>query len=119
MDCSPLVETREDGSRHLDLAIEGITCAACIGDIERGLASLPGLDRARLNYTNRRLATEWRAADFAPAAIVARLTELGYKAHPFEASREEARDEADKGSIRMETLGAGESNASGAYREAV
>ena len=50
---------------------------------------------ARLNYTDRRLAAEWRAADFAPAAIVARLTELGYKAHPFEASREEARDEAE------------------------
>jgi hypothetical protein len=32
---------------------------------------------------------------------------------------EDARHEADKGSIRMETLGAGESNASGAYREAV
>ena len=95
IDYSALVETREDGSHRLELAVEGITCAACIGDIERGLASLPGLDRARLNYTNRRLATEWRAADFAPAAIVARLTELGYKAHPFEASREEARDEAE------------------------
>jgi hypothetical protein len=30
-----------------------------------------------------------------------------------------AREEADKGSVRMEVLGVGESNASGAYREAV
>ncbi|MCP8936987.1 heavy metal translocating P-type ATPase [Alsobacter sp. SYSU M60028] len=95
IDYSALVETRPDGSRRLELAVEGITCAACIGDIERGLATVPGLDRARLNYTNRRLAADWTAPQFDPGAIVARLAELGYKAHPFEASREEARDEAE------------------------
>lgn len=54
IDYSALVETTPDGERRLELAIEGITCAACIGDIERGLAVVPGLDRARLNYTDRK-----------------------------------------------------------------
>jgi len=90
IDFSSLVTVAPDGTHHLDLAVEGITCAACIGDIERGLAKLPGLDRARLNYTNRRLGVDWTAPGFDPAAVVARLAELGYRAHPFEASREEA-----------------------------
>jgi P-type Cu2+ transporter len=89
IDYSAFVEERPEGARHLDLAVEGITCAACIGDIERGLARLPGLDRARLNYTNKRLALDWRDPGFDPGEAVRRLAELGYKAHPFEASREE------------------------------
>ena len=89
IDYSALVERKPDGTSHLDLAIEGITCAACIGDIEHGLAGIPGLGRARLNYTNRRLAVDWTADALEPAAVVARLEELGYKAHPFEPSREE------------------------------
>ncbi|MHB2167115.1 heavy metal translocating P-type ATPase [Alsobacter sp. R-9] len=95
IDYSALVETREDGSRHLDLAVEGITCAACIGDIERGLAPLPGIGRARLNYTNRRLAVDWTDPGFDPGAVVRRLADLGYKAHPFEASREEEAEAAE------------------------
>lgn len=95
LDYSALVDVREDGSRHLDLAIEGITCAACIGDIERGLAKLPGLGSARLNYTHRRLAVDWNADDFDPARVVSRLAELGYRAHPFEASRQEQAEAAE------------------------
>ncbi len=67
----------------------GHHCAACIGDIERGLAPLPGLRRARLNYTNRRLALDWTDPAFEPGAVVRKLAAMGYKAHPFEASREE------------------------------
>jgi Cu2+-exporting ATPase len=93
-DYSALVETTPDGEHRLELAIEGITCAACIGDIERGLAGTPGLARARLNYTHRRLATAWTDPEFDPAAIVGRLAELGYKAHPFEPSTQETLEKA-------------------------
>ena len=95
IDYSALVDTREDGTHHLDLAVEGITCAACIGDIERALAPLPGLGRARLNYTNRRLALDWTDAAFEPGAVVRKLAAMGYKAHPFEASREEQAEAAE------------------------
>jgi P-type Cu2+ transporter len=104
VDYSALVEAREDGGRHLDLAVEGITCAACIGDIERGLASLPGLSSARLNYTHRRLAVDWRDEGFDPARVVARLAELGYRAHPFEASRQE-KAEAEEMRFLIRCLG--------------
>ena len=83
------------GLNRLDLAIEGIDCAACIGDIERGIGRLDGVKEARLNYTNRRLGVAWQGDTVAPSAIVERLRQLGYRAHPFEASRQEQIETAE------------------------
>ncbi len=43
-----------DGLCHLDLAVDGIDCAACLVEIEDGLKSLPGVVKARLNLTTSR-----------------------------------------------------------------
>lgn len=83
------------GLNRLDLAIEGIDCAACIGDIERGVSRMTGVVEARLNYTNRRLGVAWQADDVSPAAVVEKLRQLGYRAHPFEASRQEQIETAE------------------------
>jgi Cu2+-exporting ATPase len=94
LDLSIFVRRQDDGTSHLDLAIEGIDCAACIGEIEGGLCQLPGIVDARLNYTNHRLAVEWRDGEVSPAAVVEELQRLGYRAHPFQSrlvEEEEAR----------------------------
>ena len=59
LDLSMFVQ-RRDGTAHMDLAVEGIGCAGCIRKIESGLKQLPGVVDARLNFTNRRLAVDWR-----------------------------------------------------------
>ena len=83
-DYQSLVTKTGNGLNRLDAAIEGMTCAACIGDIERGLRDLPGLASARVNYTNRRLALEWRDDTFDLTTAFARLRRMGYELHPFE-----------------------------------
>lgn len=83
------------GLNRLDLAIEGIDCAACIGDIERGVGGMQGVIEARLNYTNRRLGVSWHHDDVSPSALVEKLRQLGYRAHPFEASRQEQIETAE------------------------
>ena len=83
LDLSIFVKRQDDGTAHLDLAVEGIDCAACIDEIEGGLCRLPGIVDARLNYTNHRLAVEWRDGAVSPAAVVEELQRLGYRAHPF------------------------------------
>jgi Cu2+-exporting ATPase len=83
-DYQSLVTKTDGGLNRLDAAIEGMTCAACIGDIERGLRDLPGLISARVNYTNRRLALEWRDENFDLTTAFARLRRMGYELHPFE-----------------------------------
>lgn len=83
-DWDAFVTPGEEGRAHMDLAVEGITCAACMGDIERGLMRLPGVARARLNLTSHRLAVDWDAAAMGADLIVATLARMGYKAHPFD-----------------------------------
>ncbi len=84
LDLSIFVKRQDDGTAHLDLAVEGIDCAACIDEIEGGLCRLPGVLDARLNYTNHRLAVEWQDGAVSPAEVVEELQRLGYRAHPFQ-----------------------------------
>jgi Cu2+-exporting ATPase len=87
------VRHRDDGTAAMNLAVDGITCSACIFDIEQALHKLPGLIEARVNYTNRRLRVAWNEGKFNPEEVVAELAKIGYRVHPFEASDLEA-DEA-------------------------
>ena len=89
VDLSSFVRHHDDGTARLDLAVDGITCAACIGDIEGALARLPGLLRARLNYTSRRLTVEWAEGSLDPARVLERLSGIGYRAYPFAANEAE------------------------------
>ena len=83
-DLGSFVTAVGDGIEHMDLAVEGVRCAGCMAKIEKGLSGVPGITRARLNFTNRRLAVEWRAGVVAPGEVVDKISELGYRAHPFD-----------------------------------
>ncbi|RAI30284.1 nitrogen fixation protein FixI [Rhodoplanes elegans] len=95
-DFTHFVETLDDGRARLDLAVDGMTCAACMFEIEGGLGVLPGVTQARANLTSGRVAVEWQETEgsetLAPAAIVGRLAELGYKAYPFDRHRMESEE---------------------------
>lgn len=81
-----------DGRRRLELAVEGITCAACMGDIERGLRRAEGIASARVNLSARRVAVVYDPATLDPEAILARMRAIGYPAHPFDpATRRDGR----------------------------
>jgi len=86
-DYSAFVERRADGSNRVELAVEGVRCAGCMNAIEKGIAALPPVVKARLNFSDRRLAVEWRGGDLDVGAILAELENLGYKAHPFDPNR--------------------------------
>ncbi|SCY72047.1 heavy metal translocating P-type ATPase [Microvirga guangxiensis] len=84
LDLSIFVKHQGDGTAHLDLAIEGIDCAACIDEIEGGLCRLAGIVDARLNYTTHRLSVQWQDGALVPSTIVRELERLGYRAHPYQ-----------------------------------
>jgi len=83
---------RRDGTAHIDLAVEGVACAACIRKIEGSVRRLPGVVDARLNFTNRRLAVDWHENELAPADLIAALQDIGYPAHPFQPERAETQE---------------------------
>ena len=72
LDLSAFVQHR-DGTAHIDLAVEGVGCAACIRKIEGGLKQIPGVVEARLNFSNRRLAVDWREDELAAGTLIAAL----------------------------------------------
>jgi Cu2+-exporting ATPase len=87
-DFSPFVSLGENGLRRVELAVEGVRCAGCMTAIEKAVAALPGVAKARLNFTERRLAVEWRGG-LDVATLLGKLDDMGYHAHPFDPKRAE------------------------------
>ena len=103
-DFSHYVRDAGSGLFHIDLAVEGVSCAGCMSKIERGLSAIPDVTLARVNLTDRRVALEWRDGALDPARFIDRLAELGYKAYPFETVRAEAIETA-QASFLLRCLG--------------
>lgn len=103
-DFSHYVRDAGSGLSHIDLAVEGVSCAGCMSKIERGLSAIPDVTLARVNLTDRRVALEWRDGALDPARFIDRLAELGYKAYPFEPVRAEAL-ETEQASFLLRCLG--------------
>ncbi|KRQ98129.1 heavy metal translocating P-type ATPase [Bradyrhizobium valentinum] len=103
-DFSHYVKHLGSGVAHIDLAVEGISCAGCISKIERGLSAIPDVTLARVNLTDRRVALEWKEGALDPARFIDCLVELGYKAYPFEAVTAEAA-EAENSRFLLRCLG--------------
>ena len=103
-DFSHYVKNLESGLAHIDLAVEGVSCAGCMAKIERGLSAIPDVTLARVNLTDRRVALEWRRGDLDPSRFIDRLAELGYKAYPFETLGAEAK-EAENSRFLLRCLG--------------
>ncbi|MFG1239792.1 MULTISPECIES: heavy metal translocating P-type ATPase [Xanthobacteraceae] len=65
-------------SATLRLRIEGMTCASCVGRVEKALKALPGVTRVSVN-----LATERAEVDFSaqpdPVAVVGAVETAGYE----------------------------------------
>jgi Cu+-exporting ATPase len=77
-----------------DIAIEGMTCAACANRIQRGLGKLDGVDEVRVNFANGRATVLHHGAAEADMRTV--VEQLGYVA-PISADHDaaERRREAD------------------------
>jgi P-type Cu2+ transporter len=104
VDLSSFVEHKDGGLAHMTLAVDGVGCAGCIRKIESGLTKLPGIIDARLNFTQRRLAVDWRDGEIDAARIVKALADIGYPAHPFAPARVEA-DESRQARKLLKCLG--------------
>eukprot|EP00873_Tetraselmis_striata_P015027 jgi/Tetstr1/435291/TSEL_024210.t1 len=92
-DWDAFITLTPEGRAHMDLAVEGVTCAACMVEIERGLGAQEGVETARLNLTSHRLAVDWAPERTTAERIVETLSRLGYRAHPFDPAQ--VRERAD------------------------
>jgi Cu2+-exporting ATPase len=86
VDLSSYTTTLPGGDREMMFALDHVMCGACAAKIERNLCTLPGVQSARVNLTDKRLLLRWRDGQFDPASIPGELQDLGYDGSPFRAA---------------------------------
>lgn len=83
---------RADGehTREAALILEGIVCAACVWLNERHVNALPGVLEFRINYSTHRARLCWDERQVKLSRVLAAIAAIGYIAHPFDPSRQDA-----------------------------
>lgn len=66
----------------LQLAVRGMTCAACVNRVERALKKVPGVSQAQVNFATETASITLAdaACEFDPARLVAAVEGVGYHA---------------------------------------
>ena len=65
---------------ELDLQVEDMTCASCVGRVERALAAVPGVISAQVNLATETASLRYLEGAVTPAALIAVSTAAGYPA---------------------------------------
>ncbi|MBF6623854.1 MAG: copper-translocating P-type ATPase [Pseudomonas stutzeri] len=78
----------------LELAVEGMTCASCVGRVERALLKVPGVHSATVNLASERARIE-ALATLEVATLLQAVEAAGYKAHASD-RQQAARDNNDQ-----------------------
>ncbi|WP_104989730.1 heavy metal translocating P-type ATPase [Deinococcus sp. NW-56] len=73
-------------TKTLDLDIGGMTCAACVGRVERGLKKVDGVEEAVVNLATERATVTFDPARTNPAALIQKVQDTGYEARTAELS---------------------------------
>lgn len=82
---------------HIELSVEGMTCASCVGGVERALKAVPGVTQAVVNLATER-ATIQGSVD--AATLIAAIEGVGYEAKAIggaiDATEDENAERAEK-----------------------
>lgn len=93
-----------------ELSIEGMTCASCVGRVEKSLAQLPGVIAASVNLATERAQVRHLAGTVSVADLQAAVENAGYTARPVSVStaaagdQEEERREGEARALRRSLL---------------
>jgi Cu2+-exporting ATPase len=68
--------------RQTDISVPTIHCGACMQAIEAALMRLPGVRRARVNLSAKRVSIQWEAPE--PPPFLEALDAIGFEAHLFD-----------------------------------
>ncbi|WP_447889911.1 heavy metal translocating P-type ATPase [Pseudomonas hormoni] len=69
--------------QSLELSIDGMTCASCVGRVERALAKVSGVKSVSVNLANERAHLEL-LGQVDPQSLIAAVTKAGYNASVWE-----------------------------------
>src|SRR3546814_16590023 len=61
-------------------ALQGMSCASCVGRIESTIRAIPGVDDVAVNFGTERASVVFDPAVASPGAIVSAVEAIGYQA---------------------------------------
>ncbi|WP_147075622.1 heavy metal translocating P-type ATPase, partial [Meiothermus hypogaeus] len=64
--------------KELQIGVQGMTCAACAGRVERGLKKVEGVEAASVNLATENASVAYDPATTTPQALVEKIKEVGY-----------------------------------------
>ena len=73
----------EVAEETVELAIEGMTCASCVGRVEKALSRVPGVVSASVNLATEKAQVRHLAVAVAPSDLVNAVRSTGYEARPL------------------------------------
>ncbi|WP_246777272.1 heavy metal translocating P-type ATPase [Microvirga sp. VF16] len=93
----------------VDLQISGMTCASCVGRVEKALRTVPGVLDATVNLATERASVRTLGGSNMSGALIAAVKTTGYEAEPArsgaeQADRERAAREAELSSLRRSVI---------------
>ncbi len=91
-------------STRVDLIVEGMTCASCVGRVERTIAKQANVLSANVNLASGRASVEISANSPSIDPIIAALDAAGYPARQAVDRKAESRQRAEAQAIEIKTL---------------
>ncbi|TAJ33259.1 heavy metal translocating P-type ATPase [Bosea sp. (in: a-proteobacteria)] len=70
-----VIDKNGSGLATLDMAVGGMSCAGCVGRVERAIAAVPGVDTVSVNLATERAQIRFSGRDAAGGETVARIGE--------------------------------------------
>lgn len=72
----------------IELSVEGLHCASCVGRVETALREVPGVTDARVNLATQRATLETYEGAVSADALIDAIERSGYGAHPLSDDRD-------------------------------
>ena len=106
IDRKALIDAIEDAgysvpSETIELAVEGMTCASCVGRVERALMAVPGVVEANVNLASERASVRGTAD---VQTLITAVADTGYTARPSGAGATGDEVTAERKDAELRTL---------------
>ncbi len=66
-------------NQTIELGVSGMTCAACVGRVERGLKKVEGVQDATVNLATERASVTFDPSKTTPSALLEQVRDVGYE----------------------------------------
>jgi Cu+-exporting ATPase len=66
----------------LDIPVAGMTCASCVGRVEKAIRAIDGVTAANVNLATERASISFASADADPHAVIKAIRDVGYESIP-------------------------------------